>query len=109
MLSVRVSPETFAALDGRNKTELIEAGLEITIPSLGHEMPGTDECLLAYHAISRAIQRLEISRDGSDIPDLDTPELWTPEEKQLHALLSGFWDALRVEPTFTEKQLPEYE
>lgn len=104
-MSFRLFPETAAFLrhHALPATELIERGLEITLPALGHESPGTDDCLLVYHAISNAVQSLERRRDSGAEDEF----LWSPDEARLHALLSRFWDALRMEPTFWEPELPE--
>lgn len=102
-ISVRLRPDTLESLEGRDRTALIERGLAITIPALGHPRPGTDECLLAYYAISEAIQSLERRRDSGGEDEC----LWTDEEARLHALLNHFWDELRSQPTFWEPELPE--
>ena len=67
------------------------------------EIRGTDANLIAYNAISFAIQTIERRRDA----DGDDGELlWTEEEKSLHALLSKQWDELRAHKTFWEPKLP---
>lgn len=104
-MSFRFFPETAAELRAHQlpATALVERGLAITLPALGHATPGTDECLLAYHAVSNALITLEARRDSGAEDEF----AWSPEEASLHALLSDFWDKLRDERTFWEPELPE--
>jgi hypothetical protein len=107
--AITIRPDQFDELQGKNKPLYIDLGLAITLPALGHA-PGTEDCLIAYHAISEAITRLERRRDypPDAVEDLDSDQVyWTVEDAQLHALLSLFWDKLRQEPTFWEPEIEE--
>lgn len=101
---VRLDAETAAALEGQPKTWLVESGLKIVLPlAKAWEQSGTDACLVAYEAISLAIQTLERRRDSG----ADDAFLWTADEARLHKLLNDFWDRLREEPVFWESKLPD--
>lgn len=100
-------PDQYKAIVGKDVAAYIDQGLSITIPSLGHA-PGTEACLIAYHAVSEAIIRLERIRDINPETHMDDDgTYWTPEQERLHKLLNEFWDRLRAEPTFWEPEMPE--
>lgn len=102
----RIRPDHAEALAGRDAAEYVDTGLSITIPALGHTA-GSDACLIAYHAVSEAIQRLERIRDyNPETHQEDGGYYWSPDESALHAYLSGVWDELRRSLLFTEPELP---
>lgn len=100
-------PDHYENIVGKDVGAYLDAGLEIVQFALGHT-PGTDACLIAYYAITEAIQRLERRRDyHPETGELNMEEFfWTPQEAQLHTLLNEFWDRIRREPLFTEPKLP---
>ncbi len=104
-MSFRFFPETIAELRAHPMpaTTLVQRGLQIALSALGHDMPGRDECLLAYHAVGKALEILEAQRDAGGEHEF----AWTDEQARLHALLSRFWLELRDEPTFWEREFPE--
>lgn len=107
--AITMRPNHFEFLQDKDRSGFIDQGLAITIPALGHN-PGTDACLITYHAVSEAIERLERLRDyhqDTGLPvDFDTEQAaWNADEARLHKLLNEFWDRLRLEPTFYEPTL----
>lgn len=104
--AITLRSDHFENLADKNRSEYIDAGLEVVQYALGNT-PGTDACLITYYAICNSIERLERRRDYN-AEGIDDGEFhWTKEEENLHTLLYDFWERIRREALFKEDKLPD--
>lgn len=92
------------ALSESDRATALDVGLEVTIPATA---AASFECALVYNAITAAIMRLERIRDYNPDGIEDDGFYWSPDEAALHARLNRFWDEIRNDNLFTEKDLSE--
>jgi len=94
--------ERYRALPEKARHAALDTGFEIGV-SAAAAPPASFECMLAYEAISLAIQGLERYRDINPSTGMeDDGVYWTPEQRELYIRLNSFWDLLRLHPLFSE-------
>lgn len=93
-------------LQGKNRSAYIDAGLDVVQYALGHS-EGVDAMLIAYYAISDAIQRLERIRDyNPETGENDKGFYWSETEAEMHKLLVDYWGQIRRQPLYQAANIP---
>jgi len=96
--AITMRPDHFGALAGKNRSAYIDAGLDVVQYAIGHS-PAEDACLVAYYAISNAIQRLERIRDYNPTTgEQDSDFHWSDADAALHTDLCRYWEEIRRQP-----------